>query len=399
MVSIGLLSYSWYLWHWPLISLNRAYHLGARDLAVDGLLALLALLLAWATYRAVEAPIRFHRPWLFADTRGSLWLGAAMSLLMLGAAAVVIEHGKRESARFLAGVGTVGGNDGVPGFDGCSADAKRNVLSAAGACTIGTPTLRSGILAWGDSHIEHWKPLLAEASHDTRFVIRTLNTCPPLLGVVPYKRREGMYGCGYNNESVADEVRKLAFHGSVQGVILGARWNEYLALQETDPGAMLAWALADHWKEMEATGGGSEAVGTPPYDHGGSVAAQAGGLRRTLETLASAGLRVLIIAPVPELYFNGPQCLYRRSADACVVPRVRVEERRRATMASIETARRGMDNNVRVWDPIDEFCDERLCYTQRSGLVMYTDHNHVSPGKAKALLPQLAPHLVWLKDG
>ena len=57
MVFIGLLSYSWYLWHWPLLAFARAYGLDSRNLPRDLAIALLSLLVAWASYRWVENPV------------------------------------------------------------------------------------------------------------------------------------------------------------------------------------------------------------------------------------------------------------------------------------------------------------------------------------------------------
>ena len=57
--SIGLLSYGFYLWHWPLLALGRYWGLGERDLGRDVLLGgVLALALAWLSYRYVEQPLR-----------------------------------------------------------------------------------------------------------------------------------------------------------------------------------------------------------------------------------------------------------------------------------------------------------------------------------------------------
>jgi hypothetical protein len=118
-------------------------------------------------------------------------------------------------------------------------------------------------------------------------------------------------------------------------------------------------------------------------------------LRRTLEALATTNVRVLIIAPVPELYFHGPQCIYLRSAGECTTSRYRVEERRKAALWAIRAASLGM-TNVRMWDPIDGFCDEQRCYAARDGIVLYTDHNHVSPKKAAASWQVAHSALAWL---
>ena len=61
MVWIGLVSYSWYLWHWPLLALWRVWHFGARSLTSDTLIALVALGLAAMTYHLLERPIRRWR--------------------------------------------------------------------------------------------------------------------------------------------------------------------------------------------------------------------------------------------------------------------------------------------------------------------------------------------------
>src|SRR5918995_19566 len=79
MVAIGQLSYSWYLWHWPLLSFARISELGERSLARDGTIALVSLGLAWLTYRFVEQPIRSRQYRGFRGTRTTLLSGAAMS--------------------------------------------------------------------------------------------------------------------------------------------------------------------------------------------------------------------------------------------------------------------------------------------------------------------------------
>ncbi len=61
MIAIGLVSYSWYLWHWPLIAFAHAAQFGRSRFSVDLAAALLGLLLALATYFFVERRIRIRR--------------------------------------------------------------------------------------------------------------------------------------------------------------------------------------------------------------------------------------------------------------------------------------------------------------------------------------------------
>jgi len=61
MVAIGLISYSWYLWHWPLLSFWRTWSVGRSSLLQDLAVVGVSLVLAILTYLLVERPIRFKR--------------------------------------------------------------------------------------------------------------------------------------------------------------------------------------------------------------------------------------------------------------------------------------------------------------------------------------------------
>jgi peptidoglycan/LPS O-acetylase OafA/YrhL len=61
MAFIGLVSYSWYLWHWPMISLARIAQFGDPSMPRDLLMAGLSFGLAVATYYLVEIPARRMR--------------------------------------------------------------------------------------------------------------------------------------------------------------------------------------------------------------------------------------------------------------------------------------------------------------------------------------------------
>src|SRR6185295_4959222 len=69
LVWIGLLSYSWYLWHWPAMTFTRLANFGDHDLFRDSLVAIGSLALAALTYRFVELPFRDLRKRIDLRTR------------------------------------------------------------------------------------------------------------------------------------------------------------------------------------------------------------------------------------------------------------------------------------------------------------------------------------------
>jgi len=89
MRAIGQISYSWYLWHWPILIfaplvLGHPLNLTARLTA-----ALLSALLAIATLRWLENPLRYSGP-IRESARRSLTLGAIATTVAVGAGAILL---------------------------------------------------------------------------------------------------------------------------------------------------------------------------------------------------------------------------------------------------------------------------------------------------------------------
>jgi len=77
LVRLGKWSYSWYLWHWPILFFGSI--LLARSPVAVAFLILLSLLLACLTYYLIEQPVRFS-PSLVQSPRASVMVGLALSL-------------------------------------------------------------------------------------------------------------------------------------------------------------------------------------------------------------------------------------------------------------------------------------------------------------------------------
>ena len=88
VVGVGLISYPLYLWHWPLLSFA---HIRLGDIPPASLrLGLLALsvVLAWATYRVIERPLRFG-----PRTRNAVPALAIVMSIVCAAGVVVFVNG------------------------------------------------------------------------------------------------------------------------------------------------------------------------------------------------------------------------------------------------------------------------------------------------------------------
>lgn len=201
MVWVGGLSYSLYLWHWPLV-------VAAKELWPDNDLApvgavLLAFLPSWAANRWIENPIR-HAPRFSTRARPALVLGLVLSLAGVGAGLALawstptVRPADPEVARGGAVLGVSAPDpakvDQTPaGMTPQPVDATADVPDAyarncqVGAeetevrsCSFGVVDGEQTIALVGDSKILQWLPAFEEmaAAKGWHVVTWTRSACP-----------------------------------------------------------------------------------------------------------------------------------------------------------------------------------------------------------------------------
>jgi len=377
MVAIGLLSYSWYLWHWPLLSLYRVYNLGDQDILSNGLLLLLALFLAWLTYIGVERPIRLHRPWVFSRVRSTLVMGVVLSLAVFLMASGLRGWNKHQRLASDYKAYHQAREDSPPYSKGCALPGDRPVTELPqGDCVHGPVADKPRVLLWGDSHADHMMPMVMSAFPEEAVYQLTMPGCVPVAGYEgqgPTSPRQ----CPAFNRRVLDALPDLKRRG-LQGVVISARWPSYL------------WQPAISRSEQMAD--------EPPVDTAKQRQARAAfqaGLERTLGELDQVGLRVIVLAPTPELVYPAPQCLSLGRAGYCDVARSLNDALLKDATAALEEVV-ARHPNARVIDATDFFCDAATCYAAREGDVLYFDDDHLSATAARHLGQRLRGEMSWL---
>lgn len=383
MVAIGQLSYSWYLWHWPLLSLARTNDLGERYLARDGVIALVSLGLAWLTYHFIEHPIRSQQYRGFRGTRTTLLSGAAMSAavlccaLGLGLAAQYFYAHPTDRQQKL----TAQAVDDRPSATAVCLEkmhSKFAALSRDRRCFT-QPSQSVELVLWGDSHANHWFPLMRQASRELHMNVEEFAraSCPPLLGVMPFSEGAVDRQCERFNQAVVTEIERLAHEAGLKGVVLAGRWPAYLGRPSPD-GSLLAHL----------------SFGDGSLDSIKSEAALHIGLAATLERLERAGLRVVVVGATPEFHYSVPQCLLRRSLQECAMTRAAVDERRGRAMHVVSNT--VASNGAHMFDPLRFLCDQDFCYPMHGQTVMFSDPQHLTAAGSPLLEPEIDGDLRWL---
>jgi peptidoglycan/LPS O-acetylase OafA/YrhL len=364
MVAVGLISYSLYLWHWPVVVLAR-YRQGG-DLSVGTAVALLALTigLSYLTYRYVEKPLRRRRGPGFSGRQA---IGTATAAVVSGVAlGLTLSASQGWTQRFAPDVVALDDDRtaAIP-FMACNDrtkfyEASRDITSLASLCRIGKEGGTPAAILWGDSHALAWAPGIDALFRQQGItgVIAIKAECPPLEGLVD--RRDGR--CGEFNEQVRGLVEA---HGEIRLVVLGAAWPSYVT--PADPSR-----LAD----------GSDAGGG--WDFGRVF-------DRTVAGFEKAGKRVWVLGPTPRAPEDPAFGLALAGAYDVPPPPATPTATVRATAQSFWEAvsKAPPRSGLLVSDPADWLCDGAACRYAHDGLALYRDGGHLNVRGALYLLPNL----------
>jgi peptidoglycan/LPS O-acetylase OafA/YrhL len=387
---IGDVSYSLYLWHWPLIVLVPFLIGAATSTAIKiGILAV-SVLLAWATARFIERP---GQRWklLTVSPRRTLFamLGGVAAVAVIGGGLVVagravsaadvppvsvtlqecvgpqaMDPGAECADRFgpAADVVMGPGNAYFAVPDECSADPGLLPFGDTTATVVcdfsgGDPDAPSVWLV-GDSHAQQWQGAVFDLARAQGWTVTTSfgGGCPvidaPFVGF-----REPA--------SAAERDRCQEWSTAVQAAVVAAT-----------PDVVLTSSAG----RVQLVDDGSERPQSDQF---------ADGLQRTWRSWADAGVTVIALGGVP---FNGevrsPDCLLinARNPLACAVPIAEAQPEDPYLRAAAAAA----DPAIRSFDAGPYFCDETQCYAAIGGTAVYYDADHLNLDFVRRFAPMLA---------
>jgi peptidoglycan/LPS O-acetylase OafA/YrhL len=355
---IGLISYSLYLWHWPIIVFARYVFLDL-DLALKLAILPLAIVMATLSWRFVERP--FPRP---AAPVAPRRLFATTAALTCGIAAIGLVFARdglpwRISPAIVA-MADKAAYQGPPRTCG-GAYQKRRTLATL--CVRGTPGAVPDLLVIGDSHADALAQSVFEAADEAGHAGYQISDTGyrPLLGYAKVGE-EAKYR--YLNHLA---VALLDSHPAVRTIVIPAYWHQAVSIDSyVDPtNARVAGAVA-----VEA-GFGALLKRYPD--------------RRFLFVLPSAH----------SLTFGGDAAaratMFGRTAFHPAIPRA-IFEAEQADYAPI-LARLKRDPRVRVLRMSDALCDATVCHGDLAGALAYSDDNHPSYAAAERVKPALGRYL------
>lgn len=213
-VFVGLISYSLYLWHWPIIVFSRYYlirdlHFSEMVMAVIGM-----TLLAGISWRYVERPFRSR-----AIAARTVYIAAAASAGVLSAIALlfILSNGlparmSGEAAAFNAAV--------EANYQRCPV-SNYVTIGTSRACLLNLPTRNPSdakVVLLGNSHAQMYAPLWESifAAENLTGLMVTRNGCLPTVTVNISRQ------C---IDTASTSLREIDRLSNVQTVIIGLTWG------------------------------------------------------------------------------------------------------------------------------------------------------------------------------
>ncbi|WP_217578493.1 acyltransferase family protein [Mesorhizobium sp. GbtcB19] len=357
---IGKLSYSIYLWHWPVIVYAGML---APELTPAERLYCLALTLALSSlsYHLIENPIR-RNGWLMANAARAL-----VPALLLTGTGVAAAYGNARLAvhdldpeqRIIA----------ASAAEPSTARAKAGCVQDYETVTPKPCVFGNGqrvIALFGDSHADHWSTPLIEAGRKNGYKVVTWlkNSCrASRISVWSSELKRPYAECDHWREQAIDEII------------------------EAKPALVVISELAlTSGRKMAGRGGDTQS----------QDADWRAGLRSTLTSLSKAGLKVAFIRDVPFNNANVDTCVARalwrdETPSRCDQTRAYAANDK---MAAVERDIVDSIPNAAYVDLTDRFCSATICHVFIDGKLAFRDQHHMATPFAESLEPEVEKRVI-----
>jgi peptidoglycan/LPS O-acetylase OafA/YrhL len=333
LVAIGKISYSLYLWHWPIIVFAEKHQqIESGSSSYKALLLSASIIMGYASWRWVEQPFRdrsFLRP---APLIGSL----AATGIVLSLVGLFSNLSNGWPARF-------------PGVEAVSLERQASSESSnpdwekfgSNKCLVQrledwseqncflSHNADQNALLWGDSFAASYAYGFFVAHHPNFNVLQyTFSLCPPIFGYEATLRSK----CASFNSNVENVIKRF----NIKTVIMAGNWDHYLRRKKT------------RYEDIE----------------------------QTEKNLNALGVKVVFIGQSPSFGFAYPDEYFflkygPRLAEEAYFSKITIDPQINVELAKLSSA--GF-----FFDPLPQLCHGMECVFKDGPLYLFKDYGHFS---------------------
>ncbi|AZP52375.1 acyltransferase [Rahnella aquatilis] len=360
MVYIGIVSYSWYLWHWPFLSFTRMAYNGHPPVTITLFVSTLALILSYFSYKLVEVP--FRKPMKASNKKIVLIYISTVSIFITPLILSMLFGGLKYRVN----------NEII-------VSEKNRLISISDKCLVANtqslpdssdciPNKDSESVALvGDSHAAALRggvDIYAKNNNMSVYQL-TKSSCPFLVDTPRYIKRipEHAELCNNFNKNV---IKELIDNKKIKVVIMSAYWDAGISLNDTEFGY-------HEYKNQNSDN---------------NITALQKGLSKTIEILRNNGKKIIIVEDVPYFKFD----VVKEVINKNIPLRYRFGElignppessqfspKTIAKMADVKSTIESMKTHgAIIFSPEKNLCNLNGCQYSMNGISIYYDQQHLN---------------------
>jgi len=363
MVGCGLISYSAYLWHQPLLSFARHKLFEVSDLLAI-ILCFMSIILAWFTWYFVENPFRNKKK----IPRNKIFAGSIIGALLFISIGYSMNatNGFEKRSNFSKEL--------LNSFEVKKPASCREVvvqgLSKPLGCKLGVEKESVDFILFGDSHVPPLLSLVERLAikNGLSILYSSNGGCLPFLDTHLQRKDRKATSCYDVNE----QILKFATEESVKGIILAARWSFYTYGDYNFRGGYFISNNRNGPFNLKDTLQDNFYLG----------------LDKTIEEYSSAQIPIHILTQAPHQKVEPDSAYFliskgNTSIDSLSVTRSEFDNLNEFAMDAFMMRK----HKINIYDPTDIFCDTKLCKIGTTRKSFYNDQNHLSSNGANQLAP------------
>lgn len=370
---VGLISYSFYLWHWPVLVLPRLAL--NRHLTITEAVAaiVVAFLLAALSTKYVEARFRGRGTWQLTRNQVlGISVGAATAIGAVGLVFVKTD-GLFQFASPAVQMAEHANDDINPRRPACHAEqaGASGKLGDVAKCVSGKSDATQGydVLLWGDSHADHLMPGIEAIADQRNLEVRqaTVSRCSPVSQYIAYVPHPPACAKIYRTA-----LKEAAAQKDLDAVVISSSW---------------AAVLPKIYNTV-----GHHSVAETERLFAGAVRSIVGAVRKEVPNA-----QLVVVGTTPEFDVVPPKCFARDAKlgvdDTDCAARVPTDAEWGPRADRVITGL--IQDGVTVVLPRRAFCHGKLCETRLNGKILYYDDDHLSVAGSKVAAPIV---MAGLKD-
>lgn len=224
LVAVGLISFSAYLWHWPILAFLR-YALIEIDFIIGTLVFVATLVMAVASYFLVETPLRSKN----VSTKYVFWLYFIVPATLVILVSIVTIQGVKNKDNFVFPWRELvqATTDTLPAYAdkyNCQTPKFDKKIYEDSRCIYPANIESASVFLVGDSNASHYLGMLRIFANHFNFDLRnaTQSSCPLVFdGEIDWIKPRIRKHCSIYRHSVFQEIIKY------DTVIIGLSWDDY----------------------------------------------------------------------------------------------------------------------------------------------------------------------------